>query len=355
MIVATFGSAWPGRGPDDAGGGEQRDEEEKGQAIPHAWFDPPGSAGLSRTPGKGRHGGDVGDGGEPGIARRVESMYRAAWFPVIGWLAACGGGGGGTADAPGSPPGEDALLEACAILSACVDASVGLCVDDWGPRLTASRVSCVRAATAADCAAATSCLGFAVSMDPTCTPGCVGDTVVRCDGAVKSEVDCASYIDSTGPSCISSPRLDCGGGTCAVDGEESCAGSVYTRCDSGVTEVFDCARFGLECTLGAICHGPVVGTCTPGDPSSCDGDGLVECIGTERRRLDCRALIPGTTCVTPASGARCGYGSACDSGTDTCAGAILDACVLGARRMIDCTAIGATTCMAGSASARCTP
>jgi hypothetical protein len=283
-------------------------------------------------------------------------MRRAGWGIVIVFVVACGGDGGGDDGDDGDDgPDQDAMLETCAIIATCSGEDISSCVEAYGPLLTPTQIACIRAATIADCRAMLTCLGTEITTDPACAEGCDGDSYVQCDGGLRVAYDCAAFIESVGSTCVvGATRMGCGTGTCTVDGEQSCAGTVFTVCDSGIAEGYDCARMGLECVAGRGCHGPMVGTCTAGTPAACDGDGLVECIGTALHRIDCPALLPGSTCVD-AGTARCGYGTACVDGLDSCAGSVLQACVLGGPFSIDCTAIGGTACTPTPQTAECTP
>lgn len=286
-------------------------------------------------------------------------MRRVGLGVII--ACACGGGdGGGTPDAPPAAD-ADALITACAVISACMGGDPGLhaCVVELGPFMTAAKVTCLEAATAADCPAVAACLGYSISIDPSCVEGCAdADTIVQCDGSVKAEYECASYIQSSGPACVTGSRQDCGGATCTIDGEVTCDGSVVSRCDSGITEVFDCGRWGLECVPGDDCRGPAAGACTAGTPDRCDGDGLVECVADVGRRMDCAQLVPGMTCVDALGVATCGFGEDCDPASatsTTCTGTMLTACVAGAAKTIDCLAIGATSCVTAGVDSHCRP
>jgi hypothetical protein len=170
---------------------------------------------------------------------------------------------------------------------------------------------------------------------------------VRCTDGLEIEQDCPAAFEQVGPACLANGRSDCGGATCATDGEYTCAGTKSSRCDSGITEVRDCSKIGMTCaTTLPGCVGIPSGTCTAGMSATCDGDTSVTCdaSGTQRRQ-DC-SVFGGRTCVA----GRCAFGSECATTTvDKCVGTTFTACIGGVTKSIDCTTIGATTC----ASTRC--
>ena len=82
-------------------------------------------------------------------------------------------------------------------------------------------------------------------------------------------------------------------------------------------------------------------TCTLGTPATCEGDVRVTCDGNLRRQ-DCKDF-GGRTCVSGS----CAFGAECD-GPNTpnkCIGTTLEMCVGGVRRSVECSAIGATSCL----------
>jgi hypothetical protein len=254
-------------------------------------------------------------------------------------LAACGGG-----DAPGPVADFDTRVRACAIIGACIGYGATPCIALLDANATAAQITCALNATVADCAAVRACFGQRITQDPACTSGCSdGDTLVRCSGGQRVEQDCGSALESVGPACITNGRSDCGGASCTDNGR-SCNGTLAVTCDSGVTEEFDCTPLGLECNPtadAAACRGRSTSkACTFGTPPTCDGDTLVSCDGQVREQ-DCR-VFGGRKCIAGA----CTFGVECDGGlASTCNGTVLEMCVGGLRRSIDCTTIGGTTCM----------
>ncbi len=208
---------------------------------------------------------------------------------------------------------------------------------------TVDQINCALNATAADCVAVRACFGQRLMPDPACAPGCSdGDTLVRCVEGLRFEQDCPKALESVGSACITNGRSDCGGTTCTTDGELTCNGTTSIACDSGVTEVIDCGKIGLACSTNSPrCAGALQSeTCTLGAPPSCDGDTLVTCDGNVRRH-DCKQF-GGRTCVNGA----CAFGSECTpTPQNTCNGTVLEMCVAGLRRSIECTTIGATSCV----------
>jgi len=256
-------------------------------------------------------------------------------------LVACGGGG---SDTPGPDVDFDMRVRACAIIGACIGYSTTQCMALLDANATVDQINCALNATAADCVAVRACFGQRVMPDPACVPGCSdGDTLVRCIDGVRFEQDCPQALEAVGPACVTNGRSDCGGTTCTTDGQLACDGTTSIACDSGVTEVMDCGQIGLECIPNSPrCVGALQSeTCTLGTPPSCDGDTRVTCDGNVRR-YDCK-LFGGRTCVNGS----CAFGAECDGATtqNTCNGTVLEMCVAGLRRSIDCTTIGAASCL----------
>ena len=259
-------------------------------------------------------------------------------------VVGCGGNGTtSTIDAAKPVADLDTRARVCAIIGACIGYSASQCITLLDANATADQLACALAATAADCTAVRACFGQRISTDPSCASGCLdADTVVRCSGGQRVELDCPSSLESVGPVCVMNGRTDCGGAACAVDGEYACTGSTSTFCDSGITEVTECGKLGLECVARAPrCVGIAAGTCTAGTAPACDGDTVVTCDDGTLRRRDC-SLFGGRTCVAGA----CALGAECDPSTpDACTGTTLEVCLAGVRRSIDCTTIGATSCV----------
>jgi hypothetical protein len=257
-------------------------------------------------------------------------------------LVGCGGGG---SNAPGPELDFDTRARACAIIGSCIGYDATECMALLDANATADQINCAVAATAADCVAVRGCFGQRLMPDPACVSGCSdGFTLVRCIEGMRLEQDCPKALESVGPACVTNGRSDCGGTSCTTDGELTCNGTTSIACDSGVTEVIDCGQIGLDCIpTSPRCAGALQSeTCTLGTSPTCDGDIRVTCDGNVRRQ-DCKEF-GGRTCVNGS----CAFGAECD-GPNTpnkCIGTVLEMCVAGLRQSIDCTTIGATSCVA---------
>lgn len=287
-----------------------------------------------------------------------DSRALCVFVPVLVLAAMLGCSDDGTihVDPDGPPLDMNKLVRACAILSGCQGDEVPECVFDLMYRGTAAQVDCVLAATLSDCTSANACVGLMRSTDPNCTAGCLdADTLVSCAGSLRTEIECASSIESLGPSCIGGTQSACGIGACSSD-TITCNGTVASRCISGVANEYDCARFGMECAQDRGCVGAAVGPCVaaPG----CDGNFIVECDAGVERRTDCSAQLPGGTCgVVVNHIVGCVLGQQCDAlqTVDSCIGTTLQSCVAGTPMSVDCTSVGGTSCGYSGPHARCMP
>lgn len=277
---------------------------------------------------------------------------RARALVLAAAMLGCGGG----VDPSVAPHDLEKLVRACAILSGCQGEEVRQCVGTLRAQATAAQVDCVLAATLSNCTAANACVGLRRSTDPSCAAGCLdADTVVSCAGTLRTEIECASSIESLGPACISRTRTACGTGECAADAI-TCNGHVMIRCASGVADEYDCARLGMECAQGRGCVGVAAGPCTA-EPR-CDGNVIVDCEAGLERRIDCTEQIPGSTCgVVVNNIIGCVLGEQCNAiqTPDSCVGTTLQSCVAGAPKSVDCTSIGGTSCGYSDTHAHCMP
>ena len=280
---------------------------------------------------------------------------------VIAVLAGCGDGGkisihdSSSGDGNGIVFDIDKLVRACAIVESCVGHEIGRCVADFAARGTLAQVDCLLAATVANCTAANACIGVTRTPDSNCMPGCRdANTLVTCNElGFRTELDCSTYIESSGPVCVTGTQSACGVNACSVEGDATCTGDVATYCQSGVNKVSDCGRVGTVCEMGGCVGAPLTGPCTVA--FGCDGELLLQC-DPSPRAIDCSKVVPDGICVTINNFVSCGWGQVCDLTYPTgCIGTTLRECVLGVIKDVDCTTIGGTTCTDTSPRPRCVP
>jgi hypothetical protein len=251
-------------------------------------------------------------------------------------------------------------IRACAILGACVGYDMSSCLGKLS-HATDSQVACVLDASVAECTAANACIGVRVVPVSSCTgtPHCLdSSTYAICQSStMRLEADCPTYIDTSGPACITGTdgQGGCAVSTCSSEGEYTCDGSVSKQCFSGRLRAADCASYGMECVPSHPgCTGVASGPCTTG--GGCDGGELVDCQQGIERRTDCGKTLPGGTCIVVVNNlVSCGLGEECSvtQSTGTCIGTTLRACASGVVKDIDCTRVGATTCSVGPNGAQC--
>lgn len=294
---------------------------------------------------------------------------------VAGALAACGGGGSGSADAGGAAANAgytlEEALEVAIRFSACsgeddfrgfVDTAAWAGHQGGYGGYLATLFTCVRGA--ADCRAVLACEGL--DADRSCAgadPGrvCVGESSARTceslpDGReLERTLSCNDSGMEAGARCLvdDGGQVSCGFGTCEAS-EERCDGNVLVLCNEGVAQRFDCRSVGETGTCGQApwgelgCYLPP-GTCTQ---SACEGNVLAVCDGegSVSGRVDCAWFGGGFACLqrTDGDAPTCALSESdveCSASTPAvCDGAKLRLCLFGRWRELDCATFLAGTC-----------
>ena len=305
------------------------------------------------------------DGAMPRIGGLVAVLIAAGCGDSSGTRPDAGASsdGGAPVDSGAGQVTQDDAVSACIFLGACVGDGVADCFSDILPALGAEAVACVIEAQT-DCEAVRACLGIlALEVDPDCAPGCDGDRLIDCQDGVRSELDCSTYFELPGQTCIlGNFGPECGGGTCDQEGS-SCDSDVGLVCDvdRGVLERHDCTRFGWTCVDEAgmaRCSDGTEVACADGDAPRCEGASLVRCSGGYELALDCDLVVDGRSCYQVGdSPAFCGFGDECDpltaKGQETCDGSVITFCAGGAVQSADCAELGFTSCMESIGGGSC--
>jgi hypothetical protein len=224
-----------------------------------------------------------------------------------------------------------------------------------GTNVQRTSLKCIAGATT--CAAALKCLNWNYDPgDPLCDGGaqqrCVDQfTALRCD--LSSVFNCADPFYGQNATCGAEP-IDAGGNLYCTHGPQSgncpgfCAGNTSEGCVGNILEANDCDSTGLQCGTDdagfVTCISPGLANCTTGSIRCagttvfvCSGDSfdsfetLFECGSQSEICLqgaDPRCVPSNPQCTTE------------DPNVNVCKGSILNVCVDGQPRCVDCSAIG---------------
>ncbi len=150
--------------------------------------------------------------------------------------------------------------------------------------------TCLNAANG--CGAVETCFGLVVTQDPTCQPGCDGDSAITCRTNFRSTLNCARF----GATCVAGACVD-PPGSVTPDGALTCEDSVTPTCLDGATWHVCGASVACDSRLsGSTCSGGqcILGTaCSPGkflDGLACAGKALRVCVAGRIEQVDCTAL-----------------------------------------------------------------
>lgn len=308
--------------------------------------------------------------------------------------------GGGTTDAPSTPPGADgqtplppgpidpaAAARAATFLASCLsDDGVNRTLQEIYlerttlPFRSPAVIACLASKTNG-CAAISDCLGVKYTSDGPCDGGCSGSVYAECSGGTRLSVDCARM----GLECKPVAGAYCGAADAVVCDpatfQGSCTDGTPAGCADGLTRRgLHCPDFGATCTLlstmqgGGTAYGckGAGGACTGTNNDDtttarwegvrCENGKLVGCLSNGLATLDCGTSAVGFTCFeAPDAGAGstayCGTAGECtprspwEKVAATCDGTAVTMCNGGKIEKVDCLSLGFTGCTSG----RCTP